>query len=303
MALVFSIIIPVYNVEEYLQECLDSVLNQTFAHWEAICVNDGSTDGSAAILETYAAKDGRLRVVTQPNKGLSSARNTGIKTAKGDYILFVDGDDWLELNALQILAQNLDNEDMLCFSGRRFFEETGVYHLADQLKEKKYATGIEYYNESALLYRDFAFVSVVLRLYRRFFLLENSLCFKEGIYHEDNLFTPFACYYAKRVKVINACLYDYRVRPNSIMTITNAKRLRDMLGIANELASFFVSKTGFDKVKIYRSITHHYQVVFMNATRKERKELERMCDWDLYRQVSRTKLRHRMNFWKNKFGL
>lgn len=298
--MLFSIIIPVYNVEQYLGECLESVFNQSYQDWEAVCVNDGSTDGSAAILETYSAKDNRLRIVTQPNGGLSAARNTGMKEAKGDYLLFLDSDDWLESDALETLARNLDGEDMLCFSGRRYFEETSSYHSADQLLEKTYLTGMAYYNENALLHRDFAFVCVVLRLYRRQFLLENNLWFKQGIYHEDNLFTPLACYYAQKVKQISDCLYDYRVRANSITTTSNAKRLHDLMETANTLAAFFIAKEGFDKTVVYRAITHHYQVVFIKASKDEKMGYKRLCDWKSYKTVSRTKLRHRFNYWKNR---
>lgn len=299
----FSIIIPVYNVEAYLRDCLDSVLNQNFADWEAICVNDGSTDGSADILNEYAARESRMKVIAQPNGGLSAARNAGIKAAEGEYVLFLDSDDWLEENALEVMSANLDGEDMLCFSGRRFFESDRAYHDADQLKAQTYLSGMDYYNENALLARDFAFVCVVLRCYKMEFLLRHSLKFKEGIFHEDNLFTPLACYYAGKVKVINECLYDYRVRSNSITTTVNIKRLRDLLGTANTLAAFFVPKQGFDKTTIYRAITHHFQVVFANAPDKERKELGQSCDWRLYRQVSRTKPRHVVNYWKNRLYL
>lgn len=301
--MLFSIIIPVYNVEQYLGECLESVFNQSFQDWEAVCVNDGSTDGSAAILEAYSAKDNRLRIITQPNGGLSAARNAGMKEANGDYILFLDSDDWLELDALETLARNLDGEDMLCFSGRRCFEETGNCHDADQLLEKTYSTGMAYYNENALLHRDFAFVCVVLRLYRRRFLLDNDLHFKEGIYHEDNLFTPIVCGFAQKVKVLNACLYDYRVRANSIMAKGNAKWLYDVLETANFLATVFIHKQGFDKTTVYQSITQHYQVVFAGASKEEKKGLKRQCDWRLYRKVSRTKLRHRWNYLKNRIGI
>lgn len=299
----FSIIIPVYNVEAYLRDCLDSVLNQNFADWEAICVNDGSTDGSADILNEYAARESRMKVIAQPNGGLSAARNAGIKAAEGEYVLFLDSDDWLEENALEVMSANLDGEDMLCFSGRRFFESDRASHDADQLKAQTYLSGMDYYNENALLARDFAFVCVVLRCYKMEFLLRHSLKFKEGIFHEDNLFTPLACYYAGKVKVINECLYDYRVRSNSITTTVNIKRLRDLLGTANTLAAFFVPKQGFDKTTIYRAITHHFQVVFANAPDKERKELGQSCDWRLYRQVSRTKPRHVVNYWKNRLYL
>lgn len=296
----FSIIIPVYNVEQYLRECLDSVLGQTYSDWEAICVNDGSTDGSAAILEEYVVKDKRFKIVTQPNGGLSSARNTGMEVAKGDYIVFLDSDDWLELDALETLAKNLDGEDMLCFSGRRYFEDEKKYRQSDNLNERSYSSGMDYYNGNALQSRDFAFVCVVLRAYRRDFLVHNHLLFKQGIYHEDNLFTPMACYYAQKVKQINICLYDYRVRANSIMTTNNTKRLHDLMETANVLAAFFIPKQGFDKTVVYRAITHHYQVVLMKEGKDKLAELKQLCDWKSYKIVSRTKLRHWWNYWKNK---
>jgi glycosyltransferase involved in cell wall biosynthesis len=296
----FSIIIPVYNVEAYLHQCLDSVLCQDFSDWEAVCVNDGSTDGSAAILEDYVAKDARFRLVTQPNGGLSAARNAGLDAAQGEYILFLDSDDWLVENALKVLSTNLSGEDMLCFSGRRFFEKTHGFNPSDLLKNGDYQSGMDYYNENALLPRDFAFVCVVLRAYRRTFLMDNGLRFKEGILHEDNLFTPLACYYAHEVRVVNACLYNYRVRVNSITNTFDMKRLTDLMETANELAAFFIPKKGFDKTVVYRAITHYYQVAFVDAPKGERQTLKRLCDWGLYRKVSRTKLRHRWNYLKNK---
>lgn len=296
----FSIIIPVYNVEAYLRDCLDSVLRQSFSDWEAVCVNDGSKDGSAAILEEYAAKDSRFKVITQVNGGLSSARNAGLKSAKGDYVLFLDSDDWLEDNALEVLATKAGDEDLVCFSGRRFFESEGKFHESDHLTEASYRSGMDYYNENALQRRDFAFVCVVLRIYKRSFIEEKYLRFKEGIYHEDNLFTPIACYYAHGVKVIDDCLYNYRVRSESITTTYNPKRLKDMLGTANELAAFFIPKSGFDKTVVYRAITHHYQVVFSKVARDGRKELNKLCDWKLYQTVSRTKTRHKKNYIQNR---
>ena len=264
-------------------------------------MNDGSTDGSAAILDEYVGRDYRIKVITQPNGGLSSARNTGIKASRGDYLLFLDSDDWVETNALETISKDLEGVDMLCFSGRRFIEAIGAYNSADQLVEKTYESGMAYYNENALLHRDFAFVCVVLRAYRRSFLIDNQLLFKEGIFHEDNLFTPIACYYAKSVRQISDCLYDYRVRSNSITDSNLSKRLSDFMGIANELAAFFVPKTGFDKTIVFRAITHHYQRVFSDAPKAERNQLRQLCDWSLYRKVSRTKLRHRINYLKHRF--
>ncbi len=118
-----SIIIPVYNVEKYLRRCLDSVLNQTFSDWQAICVNDGSPDNSAAILDEYAARDARFVVVTKKNGGLSDARNAGMKVATGDYILYLDSDDFIHPQTMEIaytLAMR-DKSDIVSFTYDRVY--------------------------------------------------------------------------------------------------------------------------------------------------------------------------------------
>ena len=297
----FSVIIPVYNVETYLRECLDSVLNQTFSDWEAICVNDGSTDHSELILEAYAQKDARIHYVSKANGGTSTARNVGLRAAKGEYIVFLDGDDWLELNALQTLADHLKGEEILCFSGRRYFEETRQYHPADQLIEKQYASGMDYYNENALANRDFAFVCVVLRTYQRYFLIENHLFFADDVSYEDNLWVPLTLYKAKAISVISDALYVYRIRQGSKMQEVSLARKKDLLIVANRLAAFFTTRVDYNKTTVFRAITHHYQKVFSNVGGTDRQELKRLCDWCLYRKVSRTKFRHRVNYWKNRF--
>ena len=298
MDMLFSIIIPVYNVDKYIQVCLDSVLYQTFRDWEAICVNDGSTDGSAAILEDNAAKDKRIKVITQSNAGTATARNTGLRAAQGEYIFFLDSDGWLKPDALQILANRLHGEDILCFSGKRYIESTGDFNPADILPEKNYERGMDYYNENALLRRDFAFVCVVLRVYNREFLIRNGLFFDDDISFEDNLWVPITLYYAHTVTVIPDVLYIYRIREGSKMREVSLDRKMDMLKVANRLAAFFIPKTDINKRTVYRAITHHYQVVLMRASEAERKELNRICEWKRYWKVSRTKIRHRINFIK-----
>ena len=297
--MLFSIIIPVYNVDKYIQACLDSVLGQTFSDWEVICVNDGSTDGSSAILEENAAKDNRIKVINQSNSGTATARNTGLRAAQGDYIFFLDSDDWLEPDSLEILAHKLHGEDILCFSGKRYFESTGEYHAADVLPEKTYERGMDYYNENALLRRDFAFVCVVLRVYNREFLMKNGLFFDDDITYEDNLWVPITLCFAQTVTVIPDVLYIYRIREGSKMQEVSLNRKKDMLKVANRLAAFFIPKTGFDKTIVYRAITHHFQVVWSGVSRTERRELSSICDWKLYRRVSRTKPRHALNYWIN----
>lgn len=292
----FSIIIPVYNVEKYLRDCLDSVLGQSHSDWEAVCVNDGSTDHSLSILEEYASRDIRITVISQPNGGLSAARNTGMNAAKGDYVIFLDSDDWLEPDALKTLSENLHGEDLLCFNGRRFFEDSGQYEKADNLLPETYQSGWDYYSHNALYHRKFAFVCVVLRCYRRAYLLSHDLGFKTGIFHEDNLFTPLACFYAGKASVITNVLYNYRVRSRSIMTSRSLQHWKDLIGTANELSEFFIPQKGVEKKTIYQALTHHYQVAFAQASPTEDKELLPLVNWASYKIVSGTKPRHRLNF-------
>ena len=298
----FSIIIPVYNVRQYLRECLDSVLAQTCSDWEAICVNDGSTDDSLAILQEYAAKDDRFRIIDQPNGGLSAARNSGIKAAEGEYIFLLDSDDWIVPDALERLDKHLDGQDLLCFAGRKYMEADQTYREPDKLQPATYTSGMAYYNANALVHRDFPFVCTVLRVYRCAYLQASGLLFQEGLFHEDNLFTPKACYYAKRVTVIPDCLYIYRIRPESIMTTFRPKRLTDMVAVANALAAFFKETEHIDKTVVYRYITHNYQMALGYPSDLVRQYVLPTLDWRLYYTVSRTKLRHRFNYFTKKLA-
>ncbi len=285
-----SIIIPIYNVEKYLHQCLDSILNQTYDPYEIICINDGSTDNSLTILKEYVQKSEKIKIITQPNKGLSGARNAGIKAAKGEYLFFLDSDDWIEENALQILVEKItDKSDLICFNGCRYFED-GRTEEPDAGITENNLTGWEYYNKYALQNRKFHFVCSVLRLYRREFLLENNLFFKEGIYHEDNLFTPIVCYYAKSVQIIPDCLYVYRIREGSISQTLSEKRILDTIKVANDLANFFISKSNIEKEIVYREISGEYFSIFMPEKRKglaiNGKDLKKQINWDNFKAVS-----------------
>lgn len=287
----FSIIIPVYNVEKYLCDCLDSVLNQSYPDdYEVICVNDGSTDESLYILKNYADKDKRIKVVSQENKGLSVARNRGINAATGKYIFFLDSDDWLETNALEILSHQIDDEDIICFNGHRYFEDGSKEELPDKGIIENNLTGWDYYNKYALISRKFHFVCVVLRLYNRDFLLKNQLFFEEEIYHEDNLFTPIVCYYAKKVKVIPDILYVYRIRDGSITWSVNLKKLEDIIKVANKLSDFFIPKTDIDKSIVFREIAGEYFSVYMSPKAKvfgkDYTEVRSLINWKSFKTVS-----------------
>ena len=287
--MLFSIIIPIYNVEQYLEDCLNSVIAQTYPDYEVICVNDGSTDGSLAILEDFQKKYNQVKVITQHNKGLSGARNAGIQAAKGDYLFFLDSDDWIETDTLKILAEKQNGEDLLCFNGRRCFED-GTTEEPDSGIEESQLTGWEYYNKYALLPRKFHFVCTVLRLYRREYLLKNDLFFEEGIYHEDNLFTPLACYYAQTVKVIPDWLYIYRIRKGSITQTINVQRIFDMITVANKLSDFFIPIRDIDKQQLYKEIAGEYFGAFTSDNVKlfgnQDTEIKKQINWESFKIVS-----------------
>ena len=122
-----SIIIPAYNVEAFLPQCLDSIFSQKDVDVEVLCIDDGSTDGTPRLLQDYAAEHHNLRVLTQPNQGMSTARNWGLKEAEGTYVMFVDSDDWLLEGSLAKLLASLNGEDVICFNAKKYLEKTNEY--------------------------------------------------------------------------------------------------------------------------------------------------------------------------------
>ena len=293
----FSVVVPVYNVEKYLEQCLESLQEQDCTDFEVVCVNDGSTDRSRVILSDWTAKFPQMRVIDRKNGGLSAARTTGLVAAKGDYVVFVDSDDWVEPNMLTQLAAMVDGIDILCFACRRTDNESCDIMAQEQ------SDGWSYYNRHALEARIVPFVCVWQRCYRREFLTENNLFFREGVLHEDNEFTPRACLKAQSVKVIPDVLYNYRVRPGSIMTTRGLRSKESLVLIGNELSELFVNETGIDRTTVYRALTQCYQMAFLDNNPKDNHHLRQLVDWKSYRRVSRTKLRHRLNYLKNRLGL
>lgn len=223
-----SIIIPIYNVEEYLEECLVSALKQTLKEIEIICVNDGTPDNSMNIVDKYAKEDSRIVIVEKENGGLSSARNAGMAVARGEYVYFLDSDDYIMENSMEVLYKQAHDNDLddIYFDAESFFE-------SEDLKEEM-SEYVDYYVRKA----DYSQVvtglemlkkmdennefrpSACLQMIKREFLLENKIQFCNGIVHEDNLFSLECILEAKRVKHIPEQFYMRRVRAESIMTAT-----------------------------------------------------------------------------------
>lgn len=204
-----SIIIPVYNAEAYLAECLDSCLDQCFpsGDYEILCVNDGSSDGSAEILARYAGENPRIRVITQPNSGVSVARNTGVDAAGGEYIWFVDADDFIRRNCLEQLFRTLSDApvDKLSF-GHFEFEKT-----LSEAQSEQAARG------SLRPTRMFLGGMIWESLYRRAFLVQHGLRFREGIsYAEDGLFLYELSQCKPTVSSVDQVFYHYRRNPSSV---------------------------------------------------------------------------------------
>lgn len=219
---IISVVVPVYNVEPYLRDCLESVLAQTLPDFEAICVNDGSTDGSGALLAEYAKKDARVRVITQENQGLSAARNAGLAEARGKYVYFLDSDDWIAPDTLETVSGIMDADQLqvCCFDNILEYEAGFRYSsLRGELRsapDSGVLTGQDYLCMSTA---DQTFrTCAVMMAYDRAFLMEHNLQFPAGLLYEDCLFSLEVLLVAARVRHISRAFYHRRIRGGSIMT-------------------------------------------------------------------------------------
>lgn len=242
-----SIIVPIYNVEQYLQKCVDSLLNQDFDNYEIILVDDGGTDGCPAICDEYASRSSVnpltpspvIRVVHRKNGGLSAARNSGIEVAQGEYIMFVDSDDYIEPNVLKgLLAQvERDNLDVLRYRLQYVNPQYEVYnpYKSDPFKGNDYSEvptdGISFLN-SCMSTACYAWAFIL----RRDLIVVNPLTrssvntlFTEGIYFEDTDWTPRMLCKAKRVASTNTVVYNYLQREGSITNAVNRSKQKKVL--------------------------------------------------------------------------
>ena len=217
-----SIIVPVYNVVNYLDECIRSILDQSFTDFELILVDDGSTDGSGELCDQWGVKDKRVVVVHQGNRGVSSARNEGIKRAKGTYISFVDSDDWIGKDYVLHLVYGLEDADLAVSGLMRVF--------SDQTKKKTWVEGALNYeltekqcNEFFLMLKEDCFYGPVCKLYKREIIINNNILFPENCsYGEDLLFNFHYLEHVNKISNVSAIDYYYRILDAGSLT----KRVR-----------------------------------------------------------------------------
>lgn len=227
---IISVVVPVYNVEKYLKQCLDSVVNQTFFDFECICINDGSTDNSLSILQEYVNKDKRFKIISTENKGIYSARNTGIKLSNCEYITFIDSDDWIENNYLEKLYDSItENDDVVvcCFK---------IYKTKDNIfkRDTNFTTINKLYKKLTVqknkhiknIFKFTNFTRAVWgKLYRSSVIKNNNIVFFDNIRSSvDYSFNIIFNMYAKNIVFVKDELYIYRKQIPSITS--NNENLR-----------------------------------------------------------------------------
>lgn len=233
--MLFSIIVPVYHVEKYLSRCVGSLIAQTYEDVEIILVDDGGDDRCPEICDEYAKRDHRIKVVHKTNGGLSDARNAGLDIASGDYVIFVDSDDYIEKDTCHNLLKYTNNDIDIIIGDA--VVEGGI----DRLKHISESTVID---GKTYLLRAFeagrAPMAAWLNIYRREFLNRYGLKFKIGILHEDEQFTPRAFLHANRIAVSGIKFYHYIIREDSITTKKNKqKNLIDFYTTCEELEKIY----------------------------------------------------------------
>lgn len=271
-----SVVIPAYNAEKHLDRCLKSCFAQNLSpqKYEVIIVNDGSSDSTAAIAESWAASHANIKVISQDNKGLSMARNAGMEAAEGKYIMFLDSDDHIETGCLEKIVSRClaDDLDILRFCAANMID--GKAERRYSYEDKGICTGRE-------LLKDKFQVCAPFAAYKKEFLDSEALRFVPGIYHEDNEFTPRAYYLAPRVASVNDLVYMVWQTPGSITRTPDLKRGYDLLKVADMLTDFAEEKTEEE----YRPYIYKQVSDCLNRCLKLLNELSRQDEAQLYMHI------------------
>lgn len=266
-----SIIVPVYNVEKYLDQCIQSIIQQTYEDLDIILVDDGSKDQSSTICDQYAVNDQRIKVIHQINKGVSLARNIGLEKATGEYILFVDGDDYYDdLYAIDKLVKSIkkDQVDVLNFQFKKYYEQErsiekyiGSFNInefnetTNIIDRKKYLVGNSLYTSSPCT-----------KLIKREFLLNNNIFFEEGIKSEDIEWSMKILILSTNISVIDSDFYIYRQRENSSTHTVNDNHIQDLLDILNKCELMIKNNENIEIKEVYNNfLSFQYGTMLINA--------------------------------------
>ncbi len=247
-----SVVVPVYNVEDYLSKCLDSILSQTFQNIEVICVNDGSTDGSLNILEHYQKFDDRIKIVNKNNGGLSSARNAGFECAVGEYVMFVDSDDCISSVAVEKLYESAKEymADVVVFD---YIEGDNGYNKCQYKTMPNYKDKYKAQIFNAITlpddsYKYFA-VTAWTKLYRTKFMKDNNIKFCEGLYYEDVPFWAKVFCSAKNIIYLPEPFYFYNQGNADSIMRKNDERFFDVFRVYQLVFETFKKNNLYEKYK------------------------------------------------------
>ena len=271
--MLFSIIIPVYNIELYIKECIDSIVNQNFNDYEIILVDDGSNDGSGAICDEYQNKYKNIKVIHQANSGLSEARNEGLKIAKGDYIIFVDGDDYLNnKNALMLLSEKTnDNPEAILFGTNYYICKSNKYVPGVKLNNEKISTLNIEKQISYLVGNCKLQISAWIFCLSKKFIFNNSLFFKKGIKSEDIEWGIRLYLKIKKLAFLDSNIYVYRIGRNG--SITNTIDYKHLEQYYEIIESSLKSINDSSTVNICKSLksylVYHILIIVAHANSKK----------------------------------
>ena len=261
----FSIIIPIYNVEKYLRQCIDSVLAENFSDYEIILVNDGSPDGCDEICDEYANKFSHIKVIHKHNGGLSDARNAGIKEAKGDYLIFLDSDDyWININKNQknYIGEGILSDLQLLTNDKI---DLILHPSSDNIrripKEISFTNNDFINNFEALVKSNYYVSNAWTKIVKREIIIKNNLFFPKGYIHEDLPYSLALARFVKTFAIYNNPFYQYRVLDDSISHNIKYKNFNDILVHLNKGIDFLI-KNGdspvYDELKTLLFHNIHY---------------------------------------------
>ena len=243
-----SFVVPVYKVEEFLDECITSIIGQNFGDFEVVLVDDGSPDNCPEICDKWAQKDARIRVIHKQNGGLSDARNVGLTAAKGDYVWFVDSDDFLKPDAAEIVCKVMSEySDADVYSTALTYVKNGIHIKNDFIPTiSTPISGCDYINKK---YLSGAIQRFIIK---RNLLIDNELYFLKGVLHEDGPFGYMLMYYAQTVVCLPRAVYCYRQRENSIMNSLTIRTSYDIIKNHQSLMIFCEKCVSEDKQPWFR---------------------------------------------------
>ena len=282
MCKLVTIIIPVYNVEKYLDECIQSVINQTYKNLEILLVDDGSTDSSPDICSKYSMQDNRIRIITKKNGGIASARNKGIEKASGEYVYFLDSDDYIKETAIEELINYMQNNDLdLCyFSADVLLDDDNL-----NWNKKIYTKNNHYIpNNGITILKELSdnneyTCSNCMFISKLSLIKSNNLRYTEGYIYEDNFFAFMIAINSRKSGVLNKSLYTRRIRKNSIMTkkIALKKRIESYKVVLNDFSC--IETNNKIAKKLIKKFKRGFAIAIIDFTRqlddlKEKQEIQ-----------------------------